>query len=236
MMLRFHAQTAGSTLTAQQPDNNVARVTLQALAAVLGGAQSLHTNSRDEALALPTQESVSIALRTQQIIAYESGVADVTDPLGGSFLVERLTEEITQRAQAYLERIEDMGGAIKAIELGFFQNEIGRRAYEFQQAIEREEKIIVGVNGFQSAETQKPNLLRVDPKVAGAQILRLRELRARRDREKAGVLRQKLELAAQGAENLMPYIIACVENDVTVGEISDSLRRVFGTYEGQRPG
>ncbi|MGH7493450.1 MAG: acyl-CoA mutase large subunit family protein [bacterium] len=234
MMLRFHAQTAGSTLTAQQPDNNVARVTLQALAAVLGGAQSLHTNSRDEALALPTEESVSIALRTQQILAYESGVADVADPLGGGFLIERLTAEIAQRAQVYLERIEDMGGAIKAIELGFFQNEIGRRAYEYQQAIERREKIIVGVNKFQLAETQQPNLLRVDPKVAGAQILRLRELRARRDGEKAGALRQKLERAAQGTENLMPHIIACVENDVTVGEISDSLRRVFGTYEGQR--
>jgi methylmalonyl-CoA mutase N-terminal domain/subunit len=236
MMLRFHAQTAGSTLTAQQPDNNVARVTLQALAAVLGGAQSLHTNSRDEALALPTEESVRIALRTQQIIAYESGVADVTDPLGGSFLIERLTAEIARRAQEYLDRIEDMGGSIKAIERGFFQDEIGRRAYEYQQAIERGEKIIVGVNKFQMEEKQHPNLLRVDPKVTGAQIQRLRELRARRDGEKSGSLRQKLEQAAKGTENLMPYIIACVENNVTLGEISDSLRGVFGKYEGQRTG
>ena len=234
MMLRFHAQTAGSALTAQQPDNNVARVTLQALAAVLGGAQSLHTNSRDEALALPTEESVSIALRTQQIIAYESGVAASTDPLGGSYLVESLTAEIAAGAQAYLDRIENMGGAIKAIESGFFQDEIARRAYEYQQAIERGEKIIVGVNKFQMEEKQQPRLLRVDPKIGEQQTQRLRELRRRRDNGKVQALRQNLEHAALGTENLMPHLIACVENDVTLGEISDSLRRVFGTYERQK--
>lgn len=234
MMLRFHAQTAGSTLTAQQPDNNVARVALQALAAVLGGAQSLHTNSRDEAMALPTEEAVSVALRTQQIIAYESGVAAAADPLGGSFLVEKLTAEIAQRAQAYLDRIENLGGAIAAIESGFFQDEISRRAYEYQQAIERGEKIIVGVNKFQMEEKQNPRLLRVDPEVGHTQARRLQALRTRRDNDKASALRQRLEQAARGAENLMPHILACVEHDVTLGEISDSLREVFGKYEGPK--
>ncbi len=234
MMLRFHAQTAGSTLTAQQPDNNVARVTVQALAAVLGGAQSLHTNSRDEALALPTEEAVSLALRTQQVLAYESGVAAVADPLGGSFLIENLTREITDRAQEYIDRVENLGGAVKAIELGFFQDEIGRRAYEYQQAIERQEKIIVGVNKFQMKAQQQPNLLRVDPSVGEAQISRLRALRERRDHGQVNALRQKLEQAARGTENLMPHIMACVESLVTLGEISDSLRNVFGKYQGQK--
>lgn len=231
MMLRFHTQTAGATLTAQQPDNNIVRVTLQALAAVLGGTQSLHTNSRDEALALPTEESVMIALRTQQIIAYESGVPAVTDPLGGSYFVESLTNEIEKRAEEYIEKIESLGGAVKAIEADFFQEEIARRAWEYQQAIERGEKIIVGVNKFQVDDEKKIDLLRVDPKIQEQQIHRLRELRRRRDNAKVSELRQRLETAAKGKENLMPHIIACVEGYATLGEISDSLREVFGKYQ-----
>lgn len=231
MMLRFHTQTAGATLTAQQPDNNIVRVTLQALAAVLGGTQSLHTNSRDEALALPTEESVMIALRTQQIIAYESGVPAVTDPLGGSYFVESLTTEIERRAEDYIEKIENLGGAVKAIEADFFQEEIARRAWEYQQAIERGEKIIVGVNKFQVDDEKKIDLLHVDPKIQEQQIRRLRELRRRRDNAKASELRQKLESVAKGKENLMPHIIACVEGYVTLGEISDSLREVYGKYQ-----
>lgn len=230
MMLRFHTQTAGSTLTAQQPDNNIPRVTLQALAAVLGGTQSLHTNSRDEALALPTEDSVRIALRTQQILAHESGVTAVADPLGGSYLVESLTETIATQAQEYIDRIEAMGGAIKAIERGFFQNEIGKRAWEYQQAIEAGEKVIVGVNKFQMPETQTLALLHVDPRLGEEQAQRLRALRARRDNDKVSALRQSLERAAKSDDNLMPYFIACVEHDVTLGEISDSLRTVFGKY------
>lgn len=233
MLLRFHTQTAGATLTAQQPDNNIVRVTLQALAAVLGGTQSLHTNSRDEALALPTEESVMIALRTQQIIAYESGVAAVTDPIGGSYLVESLTNEIERRAEEYLERIDALGGAVAAIEAGYFQEEIGRRAWEYQQAIERGEKIIVGVNKFQVKEEKKIDLLRVDPRIQAQQIQRLSELRRRRDHAKVSELRQSLETAARGKENLMPHIIACVEGYVTLGEIADSLREVFGRYQAK---
>ena len=234
MMLRFHAQTAGSTLTAQQPDNNIMRVTVQALAAILGGTQSLHTNSFDEALALPTEESVRIALRTQQVIAHESGVAAVTDPLGGSYFVENLTQEIERRANEYLDKIEAMGGSIRAIESGFFQGEIARAAWQYQKAIEQGEKIIVGVNKFRSTEEKKTELLRVAPNVREDQIRRLRALRERRDNDKACALRQKLEAAAAGTENLMPLVIACVENEVTLGEISDSLRRAFGKYEGAR--
>jgi methylmalonyl-CoA mutase N-terminal domain/subunit len=234
MMLRFHAQTAGSTLTAQQPDNNIVRVTLQALAAVLGGAQSLHTNSRDEALALPNEESVRIALRTQQILAHESGVTATADPLGGSFFVEWLTNEIETRARQYLEQIEGMGGSLKAIEAGFFQQEISERAWEYQQAIERGEKCIVGVNAYQAEQEPGMKLLRVDPAIRDQQIARLRDLRRRRDHARVGELRQQLEKAAAGKENLMPCLIACVENLVTLGEISDSLRKVFGVYEGER--
>jgi len=231
MMLRFHAQTAGSTLTAQQPDNNVARVTLQALAAVLGGTQSLHTNSRDEALALPSEESVRIALRTQQIIANESGVTAAADPLAGSYLVEWLTNEIEKHAQNYLDKIEALGGALKAIELGFFQREIGHRAWEYQQAIERGDKVIVGVNAYQVEEEAQMKLLRVDPAVREEQVARLHDLRRRRDNARASELRQQLEKAAAGQENLLPYLVACVESFVTLGEISDSLRQVFGTYK-----
>jgi len=231
MMLRFHAQTAGSTLTAQQPDNNVVRVTLQALAAVLGGAQSLHTNSRDEALALPNEDAVRIALRTQQIIANESGVTATADPLAGSYFVENLTNEIEKRAQAYLDKIAAIGGALKAIELGFFQREIGNRAWEYQQAIERQDKIIVGVNAFQTQEEANMKLLRVDPAVRAEQVARLQKLRQRRDNARVSELRERLENAAGGKENLMPHIIACVENLATLGEISDSLRKVFGVYK-----
>jgi methylmalonyl-CoA mutase N-terminal domain/subunit len=234
MMLRFHTQTAGSTLTAQQPDNNVVRVALQALAAVLGGTQSLHTNSRDEALALPSEDSVQIALRTQQLIAHESGVAATADPLAGSYLVESLTHEIESRARQYLEKIEALGGALRAIELGFFQQEIGRRAWEYQQAIERGDKIIVGVNAYQTPEESGMKLLRVDPAVRDEQIACLRALRQRRDHARVSELRQHLETAAAGKENLMPYIVACVENLVTLGEISDSLRQVFGVYKPEQ--
>jgi methylmalonyl-CoA mutase N-terminal domain/subunit len=234
MMLRFHAQTAGSTLTAQQPDNNVVRVALQALAAVLGGAQSLHTNSRDEALALPSEESVRIALRTQQIIAHESGVAATADPLAGSYFVEWLTNEIEKRVEEYLDKIEAMGGALRAIELGFFQHEISGRAWEYQQAIERQNKIIVGVNAYQMQEKAEMKLLRVDPKVREEQIARLRHLRRRRDSARVSELRHQLEQAAAGKENLMPCLIACVENLVTLGEISDSLRKVFGVYHPEQ--
>jgi methylmalonyl-CoA mutase N-terminal domain/subunit len=230
MMLRFHSQTAGSTLTAQQPDNNIVRVALQALAAVLGGAQSLHTNSRDEALALPSEDSVRIALRTQQIIAHESGVTATADPLAGSYFVEWLTHEIEAGARKYLDQIEAKGGALRAIENGFFQQEIARRAYEYQKAIERDEKIIVGVNAYQIKDEADMKLLRVDPAVREEQVARLRALRRRRDHARISELRQQLEKAAAGKENLMPYIIDCVENLVTLGEISDSLRQVFGVY------
>jgi methylmalonyl-CoA mutase N-terminal domain/subunit len=197
---------------------------------VLGGTQSLHTNSRDEALALPSEESVRIALRTQQIIAHESGVTATSDPLAGSFFVEQLTNEIEKRAQEYLAKIEAMGGALRAIERNFFQQEISRRAWEYQQAIERGDKIIVGVNAFQRQEETKVNLLRVDPAVRDEQTARLRELRRRRDNARVSELRQQLEKAAAGKENLMPLIISCAENLVTLGEISDSLRKVFGVY------
>jgi methylmalonyl-CoA mutase N-terminal domain/subunit len=230
MMLRFHAQTAGSTLTAQQPDNNVVRVALQGLAAVLGGTQSLHTNSRDEALALPTEAAVRVALRTQQIIAYESGVTAAADPLAGSYLVENLTDEIEARANRYVERIEEMGGSIKAIEQGYFQEEIARSAYAYQRAIESREKIIVGVNEFRIEEDPPQDLLRVDPAIREEQIRSLQKLRRERDAAEVSAARQRLEAAARGTGNLMPLIIDCVEKNVTLGEISDSLRSVFGTY------
>ncbi|MDZ7292367.1 MAG: methylmalonyl-CoA mutase family protein [candidate division KSB1 bacterium] len=239
MMMRFHTQTAGSTLTAQQPENNVVRVALQALAAILGGTQSLHTNARDEALALPSEESVRIALRTQQIIAHETGVTATVDPLAGSYFVEWLTNEIETRVRGYLERIETIGGSLKAIELGFFQQEIARRAWEYQQAIERGEKIIVGLNAYQTAplgawDEAPMKLLRVDPAVRDEQLARLRELRRRRDNTRVAELRQQLEKAAAGNQNLMPHIITCVENLVTLGEISDTLRKVFGVHKPEQ--
>jgi len=230
MMLRFHTQTAGSTLTAQQPENNVVRVALQGLAAVVGGTQSLHTNSRDEALALPSESAVRVALRTQQVIAYESGVATTADPLAGSYFIEHLTDEIEQRANRYIERIEEMGGSIKAIEADYFQEEISRSAYAYQRAIESREKIIVGVNDFQIEEEPPQELLRVDPAIRVEQIRSLQKLRNERDAAEVSATRQRLETAAQSSENLMPIIIDCVEKKVTLGEISDSLRSVFGTY------
>lgn len=230
-MLRFHTQTAGSALTAQQPDNNVVRVTLQALAAVLGGTQSLHTNSKDEALALPTEEAVQIALRTQQIIAHESGVADTVDPLGGAYFVEYLTREIESRVGDYLKQIDEMGGAIKAIERKFFQSEIANTAYEYHNSIETKERIVVGVNEFVEKEATKPRILKVDTEIRVRQSQRLSELRQNRNNEKVSNLLKRLEQAAQCDTNLMPVIIDCAESYATLGEISETLRKVFGTYQ-----
>lgn len=231
IMLRFHTQTAGSTLTAQQPDNNIVRVTLQALAAVLGGTQSLHTNSKDEALALPTEEAVQIALRTQQIIAYESGVADTVDPLGGSYYLESLTQEIEGRLWEYLDKIDALGGALKAIEKKFFQTEITRTASEYQNAIESREKIIVGMNDFKDEGKEQPAILKVDPSVRENQMKKLKQLRGKRDNEKVSNLLDKLKADARGPSNLVPTIIECVEARATLGEISDALREVFGVHK-----
>jgi methylmalonyl-CoA mutase N-terminal domain/subunit len=229
-LLRFHSQTGGSTLTAQQPENNIVRVALQALAAVLGGTQSLHTNSMDEALALPTEKAVQVALRTQQIIAHETGVADTIDPLAGSYVIEYLTDEIVKRAEDYIGRIDDMGGALAAIESGFINSEIQEAAYRYQQAVESKELIIVGMNDFAIDDEPQPDLLRVDPAIEAAQRQKLADLRARRDNAKAAELRGQLESAAHDGENLMPLFITCVENDVTLGEICHTLRGVFGEY------
>ncbi|MBK9050603.1 MAG: methylmalonyl-CoA mutase family protein [Chloroflexi bacterium] len=230
--LRFHTQTAGSTLTAQQPENNVVRVALQALAAVMGGTQSLHTNSRDEALALPSQQAAQIALRTQQIIAYESGVADSIDPLAGSYLIESLTDELESRALAYIKTIDEMGGMLPAIEAGYVQREIQEAAYQFQKAMQAKETIVVGMNQFVDKNEQMTmELLRVDPAIEQAQRERLAALRARRDNEKVSALRGQLVAAANRTDNLMPLFITCVENDVTLGEICHSLRSVWGEYQ-----
>jgi methylmalonyl-CoA mutase N-terminal domain/subunit len=231
MILRFHTQTAGVALTAQQPMNNVVRVTIQALAAVLGGTQSLHTNSMDEALALPTEQAVQVALRTQQIIAHESGVADAVDPLAGSYYLENLTDEIEAQAGDYLARIDDMGGALVAIEAGYIQREIQESAYRYQKAIETQERIVVGVNRFQVAEDHKPDLLRVDESVQAAQVERLRQLRTRRDNHAVERSLVALEDAAAGDENLLPFILEAVEAYATTGEVCGVLRRVFGEYQ-----
>jgi methylmalonyl-CoA mutase N-terminal domain/subunit len=228
--LRFHTQTAGSTLTAQQPENNVVRVTLQALSAVLGGTQSLHTNSMDEALWLPTEKSVRVALRTQQIIAHESGVADAVDPLAGSYLIEYLTDEIEKMATDYIARIDDMGGALHAIETGFMQNEIQNAAYAAQQAIEKKEQIVVGMNAFEVKEERTLERLVVDPAIELGQKAKLKELRGSRDQRAVEQLLEKLKSAASGTENLMPLFIECVENNVTLGEICNALRVVWGEY------
>ena len=230
--LRFHAQTAGSALTAQQPEINVVRVTLQALAAVLGGAQSLHTNSRDEALWLPTEESVRIALRTQQIIAHESGVANTVDPLAGSYVVEHLTNEIERQAVAYIEKIDNMGGALAAIERGYIQQEIADAAYRYQQAVERGERIVVGVNAYQIEEEEADlERLVVDPAVEARQRERLAALRARRDGERVSAALARIESAARREdEPLMPLFIHAVESDCTLGEICGVLREVWGEY------
>jgi methylmalonyl-CoA mutase N-terminal domain/subunit len=230
-MLRFHTQTAGVTLTAVQPMNNIMRVAFQALAAVLGGTQSLHTNSYDEALALPAEESVRMALRTQQLIGYEIGVADVVDPLGGSWYVESLTDEIEKRASAYIKRIDELGGAVRAIEQGFVQREIEESAYRYQKEIEKGERTVIGLNKFQEKDEVLPKLLKVDPAVGEAQKAKLAKLRA--ERNSAAVEKALLELkaAATGGANLMPLIVTAVRAEATLGEICDTLRTVFGEYK-----
>ncbi len=229
-MLRFHTQTGGSTLTAQQPENNIVRVTLQALAAVLGGTQSLHTNSMDEALALPSERAVRVALRTQQILAYESGVADTVDPLAGAYVIEQLTDAIEAGASAYLQKIDDLGGALKAIERGFIQSEIQEAAYQYQKAVERKQQVVVGVNDFTSEAPTDIERLKIDPAMEAQAHQRLAAFRARRDGAKVAELRAQLEAAARTADNLMPLLVTCVENNLTIGEICHTLRGVWGEY------
>ena len=230
MMLRFHVQTAGSSLTAQQPDVNVVRVSMQALAAVLGGAQSLHTNGKDEALGLPTEEAARLALRTQQIIAHETGVTNTADPFGGSVFIENLTDEIERGAEQYIQRIDALGGTLAAIETGFIQNEIQNAAYAYQQTVERGDTIVVGVNKFQQDSGDPPTTFRIDPELEKQQIARVRDLRASRDAGTVDARLCALEKAARSSDNLMPHILACAEVYATVGEISDRLRAVFGEY------
>lgn len=231
--LRFHTQTGGSTLTAQQPDNNIVRVTLQALASVMGGTQSLHTNSRDEALSLPTEESARIALRTQQIIAHESGVADTVDPLGGSYYVEELTDKMEEEVNVYLDRIQDIGGAVQAVEEGFMQREIQYNAYETQKAIESSEEIIVGLNQFQVDEAVNPDLLKVDEKLEQSQIESLKDIRQRRDQNEVFRTLDAIRKHAKSEDvNLIPYILDAVKAYATVGEICNVLRDEFGEYTG----
>jgi methylmalonyl-CoA mutase, N-terminal domain len=231
LMLRFHTQTAGSTLTAQQPENNVVRVTLQALAAVLGGTQSLHTNSMDEALWLPTEKSVRVALRTQQIIAYESGAADTVDPLGGSYMVEYLTDEIVNGAKTYLSKISDLGGALAAIEKGYIQNEIQESAYQYQKMLDSNDQILVGVNKFQVEESLELERLSVDPRIEKEQKDKLATLRLKRDARLVDGLLTRLENTARSKDNLMPLLIDCVDNQVTLGEICGLLRKIWGEYQ-----
>jgi methylmalonyl-CoA mutase N-terminal domain/subunit len=231
MQLKFHTQTGGSTLTAQQPDNNIVRVAIQTLAAVLGGTQSLHTNSRDEAMALPTEDSVRIALRTQQIVANESGVTDVVDPLAGSYYIEAKTKEIEDEAYAYIKKIDDIGGAAKAIDSGYIQQEIMDAAYDYQKKIENNELIVVGVNKFQIEEEAPKGLLRVDPAVGEMQKQKLVELRAKRDNAKVEETLSVLKKACEGTENVMPYVLDAVKTYATLGEICDVMREVFGEYQ-----
>ncbi|WP_042273757.1 acyl-CoA mutase large subunit family protein [[Clostridium] dakarense] len=231
MSLKFHTQTAGCTLTAQQPENNIVRVAIQTLAAVLGGTQSLHTNSKDEALALPTEDSVMVALRTQQIVAHESGVADTIDPLAGSYLVEGLTNKIEEEAMNIINKIEELGGAPRAIEKGYIQQEIMDSAYKYQREIESNEKVIVGVNKFQIEEEAPKGLLRVDPIVGERQKEKLQELRDNRDNEKVQKALQALKVACEGEENVMPYILEAVKAYATLGEVCGVMREVFGEYK-----
>ena len=231
-MLRFHAQTAGSSLTAQQPEVNIVRTTIQALAAVLGGAQSLHTNSMDEALGLPTEDAARIALRTQQVIGYESGVPDTADALAGSYAIEHLTNEIERLAADYIRKIDDLGGTLRAIETGYVQREIEHAAYEYQRKVESGEQVVVGVNRFTTEEETSVPVLRIDPELERQQIERLNAVRARRDASAAREALGAVEQAARGEENLMPHIIRAVEASATLGEISDRLREVFGEYTG----
>jgi methylmalonyl-CoA mutase N-terminal domain/subunit len=230
-MLRFHTQTAGSTLTAQQPENNIVRTAIQAMAAVLGGTQSLHTNSYDEALALPTEQAARIALRTQQIVAYESGAPQTIDPLAGSYYIESLTNEIEKRAAEYLGKIEVLGGMLKAVERGFVQQEIQNAAYEYQQKVDNEEAIVVGVNRFEVEEEKPIPIQRIDPALETKQIERLRALRAKRDSGPWKAALAGVEDAARLGANVMPRILTAVEASATVGEISDAMRRVFGEYK-----
>jgi methylmalonyl-CoA mutase, N-terminal domain len=231
MMLRFHTQTGGSTLTAQQPQNNISRVTLQALASVLGGTQSLHTNGFDEALSLPTEDAATIALRTQQIIAFESGVADTADPLGGSFFIEKLTAEVEEAAWKLIQKIDAMGGSVSAIEEGFIQNEIAKSAYEYQRNIETGEKIIVGVNKFQSEDETAIPGFKIDDNIREVQILKLDKLRSNRDNAKIDQCLQILNDKCNSGENIMPAVLEAVENKCTLGEIADTLREVYGEYK-----
>jgi methylmalonyl-CoA mutase N-terminal domain/subunit len=231
LTLRFHAQTAGSSLTAQQAENNIVRVGIQALAAVLGGCQSLHTNSLDEALALPTEDSALIALRTQQIIAHETGVANTIDPVAGSYAIESLTSQIENGATEYLNKIAALGGMLSAIDSGYVQTEIQKAAFDYQHAVESKEQIVVGVNEFQAEEERQIPTLRIDPALEREQVARLRALRAKRDSAKTKATLSELERRARTEENLLPAILAAVENFATVGEISDALRRVFGEYQ-----
>ncbi len=230
MMLRFHTQTGGATLTAQQPENNIVRTTVQALAAALGGTQSLHTNSMDEALGLPTEKAVQIALRTQQILAYENGVGDVVDPLGGAYFVEDLTNRIEAEAKEYIDTIDKMGGALSAIEQGFQQKEIQEASYRYQLEIESRERVIVGVNQFTVTGEDEPDIMRVDPTIGQRQVARLQQLRANRDNALVTNLRTRLKETAMGTDNLLPIIVECVENKVTLGEVSHTLREVWGEY------
>src|ERR1700690_1920002 len=231
MMLRFHAQTAGSSLTAQQPEHNIVRVALQCLAAVLGGCQSLHANALDEALALPTEQAALLALRTQQIIAQETGVANTIDPVAGSFAIEKLTSEIEAAAQDYISKIDAMGGVLRAIETGYIQQEIQKSAFEYQNAVDSGEQVVVGVNRFQTEDEKPIPTLRIDPEIERTQIARLNSLRARRDTKKAQAALVEMTARARTSENLMPAILTAVEAHATVGEISDALRRAFGEYQ-----
>lgn len=231
MMLRFHTQTGGSTLTAQQPLNNISRVTIQTLAAVLGGTQSLHTNGYDEALSLPTEQAAAIALRTQQIVAYESGAAETADPLAGSYFIERLTADIEEKALELINKIDLMGGSVSAIEEGFMQNEIARSAYEYQRGIESNEKIIVGVNKFISADHNETPLLKIDDAIRELQVQKIKALKQKRNSEKAMHCLQALDAAAKDGSNIMPRVIDAVENYCTLGEIADTLRKIFGEYK-----
>jgi methylmalonyl-CoA mutase N-terminal domain/subunit len=231
MMLRFHAQTAGSSLTAQQPENNIVRVAIQVLAAVLGGCQSLHANALDEALALPTEDAARLALRTQQILAHESGVANTVDPVGGSYAIEHLTNELEAGAREYVQRIDALGGMLRAIETGYVQREIQKAAYEYQQSVERKERIVVGVNRYRTERQEPIPILRIDPAIEQEQVERVRALRARRDAARANKAIAEVESRARSGENLMPAILAAVEAYATVGEISDAMRRVFGEHQ-----
>jgi methylmalonyl-CoA mutase, N-terminal domain len=232
MMIRFHTQTAGCTLTAQQPKNNIVRVALQALSAVLGGTQSLHTNSMDEALCLPSEEAVQVALRTQQLIAYETGVADTVDPLAGSYYLEKLTEEIYTRAEEYIHKIDELGGAVSAVEQGYIQREIQDSAYQYQRSIEKEERVVVGLNRFRAEEERPTNLLRVDPLVRENQMERLKRLKSERDGGEVKQTLSALKAGAEGNTHLMPLILSAVKAYATLGEICDVLREVFGEYQG----